>query len=261
MPASRHSLGHQYLAAAATWIAVFACCVASTSTALADCGPGSPPDCTCVRIGVVNEVGVIEYIPLIPSIPIGEYPILVLPYDPYAVIPNSSPSTFVPPPDLPPIVFPVHPALHAGGYPWNTMPAYEIPEASPVISSYAGTLELNLPQIISSPNTFLVAPEIPAPERTIIGPSFVETFILHTQSPIELPTFPTLHLVNHEILPTSPWTPSGVLEHNATLTVVLPDMNYLLPAVPEPSTLLLLTLAAASTFARRRPTRITNPKI
>ena len=139
---------------------------------------------------------------------------------------------------------------------WTTLyPQFTVPTALIPVEHQAGTLELNLPMLFPSPNTFLVAPEVPTPELTILGPPSVETFIIHTQSPIELPIFPTLQLVNHEIPPTTPWTPSGVLEYNATLTVVLPDMSYLLPTVPEPSSLLLLALSAASTLASRRAIR------
>lgn len=201
MRTSRRSFGHRYLALAATWVAVLACWVTSTSAAHADCGPDAPPECTCVYI----------------EVPLEFYPNHVRP-------------------------------IWTSLYPQFTVPAALIP-----VEHQAGTLELKLPQLFPSPNTFLVAPEVPAPELTIIGPSFVEAFIIHTQSQIESTTFPTLHLVNHEILPTTPWAPSGVLEHNATLTVVLPDSSYMLPTVPEPSSLLLLALAAASTLACRPP--------
>ena len=140
-------------------------------------------------------------------------------------------------------------------------PVVTIPSEFIPIETSAGSLIIHQIGVVTAPPTFLVAPAVPAPVQTTIGPSSVETFFIHTQSPIELPTYPTLHLVNHQILPITPWTPSGVLEYNATLTVVLPDKSYLLPTVPEPSSLLLLALAAASTFARHRPTRITNPKI
>jgi hypothetical protein len=135
-------------------------------------------------------------------------------------------------------------------------PVVAIPSEFTPVETSAGSLIIHQLGVVTTPPTFLVAPPVPVPELTTLGPSSVESFVVPvlspgTFSPSILPTF-TAQNLSPTIQPTTPWTPSGVLEYNATLTVVLPDMSYFLPAVPEPATTALLLTAVCLVWSPRR---------